>query len=354
MTATSAIALENEMRRRLDATAAALESARRVSRAMTTLIAAREAKQIDRRLVGAILEATPYRRAGLLDPPTPSIAARLRFVEGADDVAPLEIIGVPVRSPLAPGVALHRLVAGEETDLVPLHFGMLGRGAVVPLHYDGHTAAYAYADAYDGSIPIDEAERALTDLVQAAALSRANAALLAERDHMIGEARNLARVDPLTGLPNRTAFVERLESELARFKRHATPVALAIVDLDHFKAVNDTLGHAAGDAALERFANALRTTARDSDLVVRFAGDEFAVILVETEEDVGVRAMDRALVAIRMLTLTASIGVAQALPDDTAKTLFERADKALYAAKEGGRDRVVAASRLLIGADGAA
>jgi hypothetical protein len=101
-------------------TAAALESARRVSRAMTTLIAAREAKQIDRRLVGAILEATSYRRAGLLDPPSPSIAARLRFAEGADDVAPLEIIGVSLRSPLAPGVALHRLVAGEETDLIPL------------------------------------------------------------------------------------------------------------------------------------------------------------------------------------------------------------------------------------------
>jgi diguanylate cyclase (GGDEF)-like protein len=337
----------DDLRRQLDATNAALESTRRVRRAMTTLVAARHGKQIDRRLVHAIIDATPYQRAALLDPPTPAQPARLRLTAEREAQPPLQIVGVPTSSPLHAGTQLERIVSANEGDLFPLHFAMLGRGAVAPLIVDGRLASYVYADAYDESIPADEAERSLLDLVDVAALARANAALIADRDQMVLEARELARSDPLTGLPNRTAFIERLESEVARYQRTKAPVSLAILDIDHFKQINDRDGHAAGDSALVRFANALRMTARDSDLVVRFAGDEFAVILIEATEAEATVAMHRALDAIHITGLTASIGIAEAGPNDHPTTLFERADTALYQAKQTGRDRIVPASLLI-------
>ena len=163
------------------------------------------------------------------------------------------------------------------------------------------------------------------------------------------ELSRLARIDMLTGLPNRRGYGERLEEALGRARRNKQPVALMFLDVDHFKQVNDTLGHAAGDAVLHEFAQRLKASVRFTDTVSRLAGDEFTVILE------GIKSADEAaLVARKILDafaapftleqgerrVSTSIGVAYA--EDAALTiaaLGEAADQALYAAKEQGRGR---------------
>lgn len=161
--------------------------------------------------------------------------------------------------------------------------------------------------------------------------------------------RLLSLTDELTRLPNRRAFMRRLEDELSRVQRHGYPLSLVIIDLDYFKRINDLRGHAAGDDVLRCYADEVLSIFRHHDLVARYGGEEFAVLLPNTAQDGVVCALDkvrqrldevmqmRGSDAVELPTFSA--GVAQFQAGETASSLIERADAALYAAKRKGRDR---------------
>jgi diguanylate cyclase (GGDEF)-like protein len=157
-----------------------------------------------------------------------------------------------------------------------------------------------------------------------------------------------ARTDDLTGLFNRRHFHERLGAELARTRRSGDPVALVLLDVDDFKAVNDAHGHPVGDVVLRAFADLVRETVRGADIVCRTGGEEFAVILPGADEEEAVTAAHRLVCAVRDGRLgpagavTASVGLATA-PDegDTVAALFRTADDRLLAAKAQGKDRAI-------------
>jgi diguanylate cyclase (GGDEF)-like protein len=159
-----------------------------------------------------------------------------------------------------------------------------------------------------------------------------------------------ARTDELTGLFNRRHFHERLGSELARSRRSGDPVALMLLDVDDFKAVNDRFGHPVGDGVLQAFAALVCDQVRGADVVCRTGGEEFAVILPGAQEDEAVAAAHRVVEAVRAAglgpwgTLTTSVGLAVAPAGGTTVAgLFRAADDRLLAAKAQGKDRAVTA-----------
>ena len=158
--------------------------------------------------------------------------------------------------------------------------------------------------------------------------------------------------DPLTGLNNRRSTLEELQTRFDLSQRHQRPLAVIMCDLDHFKRINDTLGHGAGDRVLEQFGERVRSNLRNTDLAGRIGGEEFLLVLPETDMAGALLLAERLLAATGQLpfdvgseglTLTCSIGVAQRLGGDRdGGALLARADSALYAAKAAGRNRVVA------------
>lgn len=164
------------------------------------------------------------------------------------------------------------------------------------------------------------------------------------------ELQRLASTDPLTGVRNRRAFMERLEAELARVRRYGKPAALLMLDLDHFKRVNDSYGHAAGDTVLRQFAALVRAALRQTDSFGRLGGEEFAVLLPETELSGAAELAERMRAQLertpieaggQALHITASIGLTLLESTDPhADTALARADDALYRAKSMGRNRV--------------
>lgn len=157
--------------------------------------------------------------------------------------------------------------------------------------------------------------------------------------------------DPLTGLNNRRSTLEELQNRFDLSQRHNRPLAVIMCDLDHFKLINDTLGHGAGDIVLEEFGQRVKNNLRTSDLAGRIGGEEFLLILPETDMDGALLLAERLRAATseflfdlapESLRVTCSLGVAQRAPEDRdGGALLARADGALYAAKRGGRDRVV-------------
>ena len=161
-------------------------------------------------------------------------------------------------------------------------------------------------------------------------------------DRLVDKLNTLARTDVLTGLLNRRAFDEGLVHEVNRAQRTGAAFALVLADVDHFKAINDRLGHAGGDAALKDIARLLTDTARTVDTVARIGGEEFALILPGAALAGGVATAERIRDALVGTSLTMSFGVVEwprdgHHPDD----LLRAADSALYAAKAEGRDRTV-------------
>ncbi len=154
--------------------------------------------------------------------------------------------------------------------------------------------------------------------------------------------RELAQHDPLTGLPNRRAWDAALSAVLARGARDGTSFCVAILDLDHFKRYNDTFGHPAGDRLLKTAAATWATRLRRSDLLARYGGEEFVVLLPDTAEAHAVALLDELRVATPE-GQTFSAGVAVWDGTESEHALLERADRALYAAKEAGRNRVACA-----------
>ena len=161
-----------------------------------------------------------------------------------------------------------------------------------------------------------------------------------------------ARTDELTGLPNRRAFNQELTKALARAKRHDESLALVMLDLDHFKDVNDRFGHPVGDDVLARASAVLQDAVRAGDTAARVGGEEFAVVLPAAGGDSSLMLAERIRKRIAAEfsehgpALTASIGLVDTPSAESvdAVELMRRADQALYAAKRGGRNRVVAFS----------
>jgi|GEM_PF-3846312 len=169
------------------------------------------------------------------------------------------------------------------------------------------------------------------------------------------ELRWLAEIDPLTGVANRRAFLARAEYDLARTRRYDGSLTVAMIDLDHFKLVNDTYGHDAGDLVLRAVAELCRARLRGTDLFGRMGGEEFAALLIETSAEVAFQVLDDIRQAIgvlavalpdgRVISVTASIGFVTLPPAEaTVDGLLKLADNALYQAKRTGRNRVVATS----------
>ena len=158
-----------------------------------------------------------------------------------------------------------------------------------------------------------------------------------------------AATDALTGVGNHRTFHQRVNADLARAKRYATPVSVAVIDVDHFKQVNDTCGHEAGDEMLVRVARCLSSAGRAEDTVARIGGDEFAWILPETTGEEALAAVQRArdrIIAgnaerdVECTKITISGGVCDTRWTVDATELVRLADRALYASKENGRDQV--------------
>ncbi|HYN85586.1 MAG TPA: diguanylate cyclase [Pyrinomonadaceae bacterium] len=168
-------------------------------------------------------------------------------------------------------------------------------------------------------------------------------------------ASEMSMSDALTGLLNRYGLQRSLQHEQAEARRYARPLSCLMIDIDHFKHVNDTYGHAAGDAALMQVARVLTDSVRASDVVCRYGGEEFLVLMPETNLEGALALGEKIRVAAssrlygdgeRFFRLTLSIGAARLLSHESAHDMLARADVALYHAKESGRDRVEAAASL--------
>jgi diguanylate cyclase (GGDEF)-like protein len=161
----------------------------------------------------------------------------------------------------------------------------------------------------------------------------------------------LSETDPLTGLYNGRGLLARVDAELARCRRYHHPVALLLVDLDGLKQINDRHGHDAGDAALVRLADVIRSELRETDLAARWGGDEFAILAPDTSQAAALALAERIRVRVPgqggRWPVTASIGVAAAEPEglivDSAM-LMQLADSAMYQAKRSGRNKVATAA----------
>lgn len=171
-----------------------------------------------------------------------------------------------------------------------------------------------------------------------------------ELESRVKELDILAATDSLTGIGNRRHFLERAEDELARSKRYNLPLVFLMIDIDHFKSINDTYGHNTGDDVLKSMASTLQYTMRTTDIVGRLGGEEFGVLLIQTGTDEALVIAERLLKALQSVCVltksgsicyTVSIGLsAYEGEDDSMESLMKRADIALYRAKESGRNRV--------------
>ncbi|WP_371232317.1 diguanylate cyclase [Pseudomonas sp. QE6] len=165
----------------------------------------------------------------------------------------------------------------------------------------------------------------------------------------IEDQRQKAMTDALTGLPNRAALIERLEQEVARWQRSGGDLLLAVLDVDHFKRINDDFGHLAGDKVLKIIASELSKRLRKTDFIARYGGEEFVVLLPATPLEGGRRLLDLLRGAVEAcpfhfkgerLVITCSAGLTAFRTDERSDAVFERADQALYRAKRGGRNRL--------------
>mgnify|MGYP000117161505 FL=1 len=170
------------------------------------------------------------------------------------------------------------------------------------------------------------------------------------------QAQTAALQDQLTGLNNRGAYDASLKREIDLAQRQHTPMSLLVLDIDHFKAVNDTYGHSSGDAALKAVAQSITDTMRRSDIAFRYGGEEFTLILSNTDIEAARLVAERIRIAISQLTcsdgkrsfgFTISAGAAQLTQGEDGANIFDRADQALYQAKKIGRNQTICAERAI-------
>ncbi|KQV23036.1 hypothetical protein ASC74_00355 [Pseudomonas sp. Root329] len=171
---------------------------------------------------------------------------------------------------------------------------------------------------------------------------------LGYREHL-EEQRQKALIDPLTGLPNRAAWSERLDHEINQWQQHGNTLLLAMLDLDHFKRINDNYGHLAGDKVLKIIASVLRKRLRGTDFIARFGGEEFVLLMPDTVPSAGAKLLEKLRASIEAcpfhfkgepVTITISMGLTAFKPGEHSDLVLKRADQALYRAKHAGRNQV--------------
>ena len=160
--------------------------------------------------------------------------------------------------------------------------------------------------------------------------------------------RQKALHDPLTELPNREAYNERASAEVQRWQRYGRPLTIAIFDIDHFKRINDTYGHQAGDRVIKVIGRSIAKRLREVDFFCRYGGEEFVALMPETDSATALTVLEKVRDAIahaafnykdQPMSITLSVGLTEFKTDDSLESAFERADQALYTAKSNGRNR---------------
>jgi diguanylate cyclase (GGDEF)-like protein len=247
----------------------------------------------------------------------------------------------------APAVVTRGMTAQESAR--PPTSGVAGAlpGTITVSYRYGRDRESPQGDLIRGGafIPLMGREPRQEEIEQAEGLAESCIAAI-ENARRYGEARKLAETDALTGLFNQRFFHETLRREVMRAHRYQRKLTLMVFDLDDFKAVNDQIGHLAGDRVLAQAADRLREAVRSVDVACRIGGDEFAVIMPESAAEDGEQLYRRVHNSMRGTVLGTdeerlriSAGIAELQHGDTATSLFERADAALYRAKELGKDR---------------
>jgi diguanylate cyclase (GGDEF)-like protein len=172
--------------------------------------------------------------------------------------------------------------------------------------------------------------------------------------HALENLNNQATHDELTGLYNRRYILQRLEEQWQDIRRYHTTCSIALLDIDHFKLVNDQYGHGIGDLVLKGFANRIQGELRQGDIFARYGGEEFLLVLPMAELEAAGKLVDRLRQIIEetpvideplTISIRSSFGVAELLPTEAVHDCISRADRALYRAKEGGRNRVELADK---------
>ncbi len=315
------------------------------------------------------------------------VAEELRDTVGeALGPASIEVVSRPSKadgfeSVLATGPASEASDASAWVELVAASaepWDLRDGGLLVPMRTQEHLVGFlSLGPRRDGRIYGAEDRRLLKVLANQAAVAIQNAYSLEavrelnrslegkvdERTTKLADAlrelreknRQLEEIsasDPVTGLRSRRFTCDALDREVLRAEEHGAPLSVLMIDLDRFKRVNDSYGHGVGDAALRRTADAIQHTLRSTDLAGRFGGEEFLVVLPDTDAAGACQTAERIRRAVEGLEIdgrdgqtfgvTVSIGVAQRRPDDDGVALIDRADDALYRAKHGGRNRVEA------------
>jgi diguanylate cyclase (GGDEF)-like protein len=283
----------------------------------------------------------------------PGVDAALVSVDAADGPPLTAVLGLPAdpqaRAPSGPPDGrvprTTRFDYAYTMDESAGDGGLIHSGVAVPLVSEGeHLGFLAGYSRTAGSYIDDEQVHELEELAL-----RAGPAI--ENARRFREARQLADLDALTGLHNRRYFHETLAREVARAHRYNRNLSLIVFDLDDFKAINDRIGHLAGDAVLAEAAERVRDVVRTADIACRVGGDEFAVILPEStlaDADALYKRLQVAVSARPVAQagrLDLSAGVTDLRPDDDSVRFFQRADQALYRAKDAGKGTVVAAGQ---------
>ncbi|UJR79547.1 Diguanylate cyclase/phosphodiesterase (GGDEF & EAL domains) with PAS/PAC sensor(S) [Sandaracinus amylolyticus] len=285
------------------------------------------------------------------------------MISGLVDVAMITFIVHRVGSGSTMMVALYffagmmnTLVVGRREGLVLAAIGALAYDALLVAESAGWLPYAPDGPSWIASAPdpIEAVGSGLMMTVMSLSLTALVGALVhqnARREQELIAAnkklQELSLRDPLTQLYNRRYLMERIEAELARVRRGKS-LAVIMVDLDRFKRVNDDTGHQRGDVLLQELARGLARSVRETDVVGRYGGDEFVVILPDTDEAQGTNVANRVVEGIREVgttfdpdrPVTASVGLAQARPNEDARALLQRADRASYDAKGRGGDRV--------------
>lgn len=231
---------------------------------------------------------------------------------------------------------------------------LIGGATLLCVALVGRTVLMALASDWDGHYKVPGRVQAITYfVVMAVVLINSMGFVLMQMERAIEQQRALATHDGLTGLYNRSALQDLLAIYGAQSRRQDAPLAFLMLDIDHFKHVNDEHGHLAGDEVLKAVAHRIRQRMRQSDVLARFGGEEFLAILPATDRTGAINLAEDIRQAIesrpirlqeKLIPITISIGVHAGVPGDTQKALevmIDRSDKALYAAKSAGRNRVM-------------
>jgi diguanylate cyclase (GGDEF)-like protein len=268
-------------------------------------------------------------------------------------------VGSVVSQLPADDATLRLLAAGTSKDVRVAYVGLegspppAGRGVTLPLARQMRVRAYLPSSVEShrqNAAYLRVAEAGLLALLALMLLTLILARPLLRAFRWTEEQASEAQVDALTGLANRRALEEILAAEISRAQRFAHQLAVVLLDLDRFKEINDSFGHAAGDGMLRAVSRLLTSLARQGDTVARWGGEEFVVVLPETDLAGARRFAERLRRTIEAhavgdLTTSASCGVATMLPEDSVEELLGAADQALYRAKSNGRNRTESAVR---------